>query len=97
VQTIRSQYKETLIDSIDRSGPSVNRLIKVAGEIDAILCFGILERDADIIYNTQVVVDGEHMLRSIDTQGTIRKRRDRHRTIPENEKRAKIMTPARRR
>jgi len=39
-------------------GPSVNRLVEIAGELDTTLCFGILERDADIVYNTQVVVDG---------------------------------------
>lgn len=43
-------------------GPSVNRLINVARDLDAILCFGILEKDADIVYNTQVVVNGEHIL-----------------------------------
>ena len=40
-------------------GPSVERLIDVARRLDTTLCFGILERDADIVYNTQVVVDGD--------------------------------------
>ncbi len=43
-------------------GPSVERLIDVAGDVGAILCFGILEKEADIVYNTQVVVSGKGIL-----------------------------------
>ena len=43
-------------------GPSVSRLVEIAGELDTTLCFGILERDADIVYNTQVVVDGHGII-----------------------------------
>jgi len=39
-------------------GPSVNKLIEEAGKLKVILCFGILERDADVVYNTQVLVNG---------------------------------------
>lgn len=45
-------------------GPSVNRLIEMAGSLDVILCFGILEKDADVVYNTQVVVNGEGIMGS---------------------------------
>jgi len=43
-------------------GPSVDRLIGVADDLNAVLCFGVLERDADIVYNTQVVVSGKGIL-----------------------------------
>ncbi len=43
-------------------GPSVNRLIEMAGCLDVILCFGILEKDADVVYNTQVVVNGDGIM-----------------------------------
>lgn len=43
-------------------GPSVERLTRVAGELNTTLCFGILEKEADVVYNTQVVVNGEGML-----------------------------------
>lgn len=38
-------------------GPSTERIISLAADLGIIICFGILERDADIIYNTQVLVD----------------------------------------
>ena len=38
-------------------GPSTDKLVALAGEVGAILCFGILEREADVIYNTQVIAD----------------------------------------
>jgi len=43
-------------------GPSTDRLVGVARDLDAILCFGILEKDADVVYNTQVVVNGEGII-----------------------------------
>lgn len=43
-------------------GPSTDKLIAVARELDTILCFGILEREADIIYNTQVLVNGDGII-----------------------------------
>jgi len=54
-------------------GPSVDRLVDLAGDLDSILCFGILERDADVVYNTQVVVDGQGIMgkqRKIHMPGT---------------------------
>jgi len=43
-------------------GPSVDKLIGVAGELGAILCFGIVERDADVAYNTQLLVSGSGII-----------------------------------
>ncbi len=43
-------------------GPSVDQLVGIAGDLDAILCFGILEKDADVVYNTQAVVNGEGIM-----------------------------------
>lgn len=43
-------------------GPSVDKLIDHAGELKAVLCFGILERDADVVYNTQVLVNGDGII-----------------------------------
>lgn len=43
-------------------GPSVDRIIGVAHDLEATLCFGILEKDADVVYNTQVVVNGDGIL-----------------------------------
>jgi N-carbamoylputrescine amidase len=54
-------------------GPSVERLIGVSGDLGAVLCFGILEREADIVYNTQVVVNDKGILglqRKIHMPGT---------------------------
>jgi len=54
-------------------GPSVERMIGVARTAGAVLCFGLLERDADIVYNTQVIVDGDGVLgaqRKIHMPGT---------------------------
>ena len=39
-------------------GPSTDKLIELADELEIVLCFGIIERDADVAYNTQVLVDG---------------------------------------
>ncbi len=43
-------------------GPSVDKLVSLADEVKAILCFGILERDADVVYNTQVFVNGDGII-----------------------------------
>lgn len=43
-------------------GPSTEKLIQLAARLKTILCFGLLENDADIVYNTQVVVDGNGIL-----------------------------------
>lgn len=43
-------------------GPSVDELIDHAGKLKATLCFGILERDADVVYNTQVLVNGDGII-----------------------------------
>lgn len=43
-------------------GPSTDKLIAHARELGAILCFGLLERDADVVYNTQVLVDGSGII-----------------------------------
>lgn len=39
-------------------GPSTDMLIGLAADLGITICFGILERDADITYNTQVLVNG---------------------------------------
>jgi predicted amidohydrolase len=43
-------------------GPSTDRLIRLADEIGTVLCFGVLERDADVVYNTQVLVNGQGII-----------------------------------
>jgi predicted amidohydrolase len=43
-------------------GPSTDAVIDMAARHNAILCFGILENDCDVVYNTQVVVDGNGIL-----------------------------------
>jgi predicted amidohydrolase len=43
-------------------GPSTEVLATLARELDTVLCFGILEKDADIVYNTQVLVNAEGMI-----------------------------------
>jgi predicted amidohydrolase len=43
-------------------GPSVDKLISLGAEVRAVLCFGLLERDADVVYNTQVLVNGEGII-----------------------------------
>ena len=43
-------------------GPSVDKLIRLADELGAVLCFGIVERDADVAYNTQVLVSGSGII-----------------------------------
>ena len=43
-------------------GPSTDKLVALADELKGTLCFGILERDADIAYNTQVLVNGEGII-----------------------------------
>jgi len=43
-------------------GPSTDKLVRLAEEVGAVLCFGILERDADVAYNTQVLVNGRGII-----------------------------------
>lgn len=43
-------------------GPSTEKLISSAKKLNVILCFGILERDMDVVYNTQVVVNKDGIL-----------------------------------
>ncbi|GAH36325.1 unnamed protein product [marine sediment metagenome] len=43
-------------------GPSTDKLVELAGEVGAVLCFGIAEREADIVYNTQVLVRGDGII-----------------------------------
>jgi N-carbamoylputrescine amidase len=43
-------------------GPSTEELIAVARDLGVIICYGILERDADIAYNTQVLVNGRGII-----------------------------------
>jgi N-carbamoylputrescine amidase len=43
-------------------GPSTDKLIALARELGVILCFGLLENDADVVYNTQVIVNGDGVL-----------------------------------
>ncbi len=43
-------------------GPSVDKLVGLAADLGAVLCFGMLERDADVVYNTQVLANGNGMI-----------------------------------
>lgn len=43
-------------------GPSTDKLVAIAADLGIVICFGILERDADITYNTQVLVNGEGII-----------------------------------
>ena len=43
-------------------GPSTHKLIKIAGELNVILCAGLLEKHANVVYNTQIVVNGQGLL-----------------------------------
>lgn len=43
-------------------GPSVDRLVRLAEEVKAVLCFGLLERAADVVYNTQLLVGAGGLL-----------------------------------
>lgn len=43
-------------------GPSTRKLVDLAKECRAVLCFGMLENASDVVYNTQVVVSGEGIL-----------------------------------
>jgi len=43
-------------------GPSTDKLVAVAGELGVVLCYGILERDADVTFNTQVLVNGDGII-----------------------------------
>jgi len=43
-------------------GPSTDKLIELADEVNAVLCCGILERDADVVYNTQMLVNGNGII-----------------------------------
>ncbi len=40
-------------------GRSTDKLVQLAGELGAMLCFGLLEKDAGVVYNTQVIVNGD--------------------------------------
>ncbi len=54
-------------------GPSTDKLTELARQLGVILCFGVLEREADVVYNTQVVVNGDGILgaqRKIHMPGT---------------------------
>lgn len=43
-------------------GPSTEKLVALAASLNLILCFGLLENDADITYNTQVLVNGNGII-----------------------------------
>jgi len=43
-------------------GESTERLVTIANKVGATICFGLLELDADIVYNTQVLVDGNGII-----------------------------------
>ncbi len=43
-------------------GPSTEYLANLAGELGIVLCCGILERDADVTFNTQVLVNGNGLI-----------------------------------
>ncbi len=43
-------------------GPSTERIVELAGELGITIAFGLLENDADVVYNTQVIVDGGGIL-----------------------------------
>jgi N-carbamoylputrescine amidase len=43
-------------------GPSTAKIVALARDLGATLCFGILENEADIVYNTQVIVNGDGIL-----------------------------------
>jgi len=43
-------------------GPSVTRLIRLARELDTILCVGMTERDGSSAYITQVLLDGKGII-----------------------------------
>ena len=43
-------------------GPSTNRWLSLAEHVGTVLCYGILERDADVVYNTQVLVNGQGII-----------------------------------
>ncbi len=43
-------------------GPSTDSLMEMADSLGLILCFGMLEKEADVVYNTQVVVNGEGII-----------------------------------
>ena len=43
-------------------GPTTDRIVRIAEEADSVICFGMLERDADVAYNTQVLVNGHGIL-----------------------------------
>jgi predicted amidohydrolase len=55
-------------------GPSTENLVRLAGDLGLTICYGILERDADIVFNTQVLVNGD---------GVIGKQRKIHMPGPE--------------
>jgi predicted amidohydrolase len=43
-------------------GPSTEAVVAVAAEFGVTICFGLLEREADIVYNTQVLVNATGMI-----------------------------------
>jgi len=43
-------------------GPSTDKLVGVAADLGIVICFGILERDADVTYNTQVLVNRDGII-----------------------------------
>lgn len=43
-------------------GPSTDQFIAIADDLGIVICYGILERDADITYNTQALVNGDGLL-----------------------------------
>jgi len=51
---VQSEYTWQVAETVP--GPSTERLVALAEEVGAVLCYGILERVADIVYNTQVLV-----------------------------------------
>ena len=54
-------------------GASTDKLIALARDLGLVLCYGILERDADITYNTQVLVNGDGIIgkqRKVHMPGT---------------------------
>jgi predicted amidohydrolase len=43
-------------------GPTTDKIVRIAEEVGSVICFGMLERDADIAYNTQVLVNGDGII-----------------------------------
>ena len=54
-------------------GPSTEYLVQIAGELGIVICAGILEREADVPFNTQVLVNGNGLIgkqRKVHMPGT---------------------------